>query len=376
LDNNDFAVDVLDFINNYSLSAGDLSRPSSYGEVLRNGQPTIVITDYGLNDEVYNTYYNRNQRHQMYEIFDLSGNDDILSDIGGDKDIRNGMWALIPSDVSNNNEDINENYVEFINKHNTYPESAIFGLPVLNDMFHDCVNNLKQYLISVSDSKKFYQNLLSLQEYLIRENYYDKEPLIIRMNNATKPTLQENYDRNTADSIAKKIAYQEGFQKLDYIDSGKHGIAYDVGDGKVLKITGDKSEAVENLKLIGKPLEYIAQPYKVYSIESKDGIPETYAIILEKLKTDTPKFEKLRWRMDYIFIHFFGVIFADVIDYYMYGDNPGDKINEKKIEKYMRKNPNDAMYFYGILKIASEAQKYGVESMDYLNAKNLGIKKW
>ena len=100
--------------------------------------------------------------------------------------------------------------------------------------------------------------------------------------------MNEIYDRNTADIVANKVAekYQLGIPK--YVGSGLNGAAYDIGDNKILKVTADKSEANESNNLIGKPLKYIANPYKVYSItpKSNKSIPETYVIILEKLKTN------------------------------------------------------------------------------------------
>ena len=54
LDNNDFAQELLDFIGSYQLNGGDLNRPSTYGEVIRNGEPMIVVVDYGINNKVIN----------------------------------------------------------------------------------------------------------------------------------------------------------------------------------------------------------------------------------------------------------------------------------------------------------------------------------
>jgi len=42
------------------------------------------------------------------------------------------------------------------------------------------------------------------------------------------------------------------------------------------------------------------------------------------------------------------------------------------VNSYLNKNPKDANYFNGLLNIAQEARKYGVQSMDYLNWKNIG----
>lgn len=54
---NEFTYGIFDYIGNYTIPVGDLQRLSSYGLVKRNGQDTIVLIDYGLDNDVYNEYY-------------------------------------------------------------------------------------------------------------------------------------------------------------------------------------------------------------------------------------------------------------------------------------------------------------------------------
>ena len=184
--------------------------------------------------------------------------------------------------------------------------------------------------------------------------------------------VNEVYDRKLADEIAPLIAEKFNLT-LQYIDSGENGVAYDAGNGKVLKITGDKSEAVENLKLIGKKLNYIAQPYVVLKITSKNKqMPETYAIILEKLQTNVNEFERLIDRMNFAFKKILGIDYYDVILHYT--DQPDFSVDDDKVNAYLKKNPQDAEFFYGIVRIAEELKKYDIESVDYINPKNLGYK--
>jgi tRNA nucleotidyltransferase/poly(A) polymerase len=49
--------------------------------------------------------------------------------------------------------------------------------PYIVDEFHNCVNNIDETLNHVKNKKKFYENLLKLQEYLIEQKFYDREPL-------------------------------------------------------------------------------------------------------------------------------------------------------------------------------------------------------
>lgn len=54
---NEFTSNILDLIGNYDIGPGDFGRLSTYGLVKRNGQDNIVIIDYGLTNDVYDSYY-------------------------------------------------------------------------------------------------------------------------------------------------------------------------------------------------------------------------------------------------------------------------------------------------------------------------------
>ena len=377
LNENEFAQDLQNFIANYGQSPGDMGRPSTYGEVLREGQPTIVLTDYGLNDEVYDTHYNpaRKRGYRMYEMYNFAdGNDDMLSDMtdADGNDTRHDMWALMPYGVGDGDGVINEDFISFVLNRDKYPTRTLPSTPYILDEFHDIVNNLKEVLDHVSDKKKFYNNLLELQDYLIRGKFYDREPLEKGMVALNEEVLDEEVNRDVADSIANQVAEKFNFGTPKYLGSGSNGVAYDINNKLVLKITGDRSEANENLELIGKPLKYIAQPYKVFSIKSASTEKELYVIILEKLKTDKAKFQAIKDRLDFAFEKIMDVTLGYVLDYYLHGFANG--VDEDKIQKYMSRNPGDAEYFNGLLKIMEEVKKYGIESMDYVNPTNLGYK--
>ena len=166
--NNDeeFTQRLLNFVMDYGQSPGDFGRVSTYGEVLRNGIPSVVLVDYGLSDEVYDTHYSpiRKQKVRLYELYNFSdGNDDILSDIGGGEDIRRGMWALIPQGVGDGDEMVNENCISLVNDKNKYMSQPLSNIPILIDIYRKCVDNLKNVLNSVSNKQEFYNNLINLQ---------------------------------------------------------------------------------------------------------------------------------------------------------------------------------------------------------------------
>ena len=62
-EDNDDVVDLLNDIQELEgtlgSSAGDLSRLANWGMCMRNGKPTFVFLDCGLNQEIFNKYYRR-----------------------------------------------------------------------------------------------------------------------------------------------------------------------------------------------------------------------------------------------------------------------------------------------------------------------------
>jgi GNAT superfamily N-acetyltransferase len=57
--NNEFSSGIVDFMLNYDMAAGDFGRISSYGEVIRDGQPDVVLVDYGFTHDVSDDYYTK-----------------------------------------------------------------------------------------------------------------------------------------------------------------------------------------------------------------------------------------------------------------------------------------------------------------------------
>ena len=234
LEENEFVQTLTNFIENYDQKNGDMGRPSTYGEVLRDGQPTIVLTDYGLNDEVYNTHYSPKRNNRIYELYNFAdGNDDILSDIGNTHEVRQGMWALMPYGVGNGDGVVNEDFVQFVSNRDYYPARPLPAMPYLMENFHNCVNSLKEVLNKVHDKKKFYKNLIKLQEYLTKQGFYDREPLRLNESNMNESAISAGLTRKIADQIAIKVADVKRYGKPKYIGEGAHGFAYGIGNNMI-----------------------------------------------------------------------------------------------------------------------------------------------
>ena len=57
IESNEFASNLMSLIGDYDMEVGDYGRASSWGEVLRNGKPTIVLIDFGLTRTVWEDFY-------------------------------------------------------------------------------------------------------------------------------------------------------------------------------------------------------------------------------------------------------------------------------------------------------------------------------
>lgn len=60
MDENEFIQELMNMIANFGMSyPGDFGRVNSYGKVIRNGIPQLVLVDFGLSESVYYDYYSR-----------------------------------------------------------------------------------------------------------------------------------------------------------------------------------------------------------------------------------------------------------------------------------------------------------------------------
>jgi hypothetical protein len=99
----------------------------------------------------------------LYEIYSLDNNDNFSK--FNANDIMSGTWALIPNNFDLKDE-INENFVSFVNERSKYPTKPIKNINVLNEIFNNCVGNIKYIIPTNNNPKQFYENLISLQKYL------------------------------------------------------------------------------------------------------------------------------------------------------------------------------------------------------------------
>lgn len=114
-----------------------------------------------------------------------------------------------------------------------------------------------------------------------------------------KNTIKETFTKSlTFDDVSiinkniKKIAKQLGYGDAKYIGEGTFGMAYDVGDDKILKITNDVSEAGNANKLRRKPItKHIINYYDVRVV--RIGDEKYYSIVMDKVQPITDRNNKL-----------------------------------------------------------------------------------
>lgn len=387
---NEFSSTLVDFVVNYNQVEGDMGRPSSYGEVNRSGQPEIVLTDYGLNDEVYNTHYSpqRKQQYQMYELFNYAdGNDDILSDAGGGMDIRNGMWAQMPYSVSDGDGVFNENFIKFVSNRNKYPDKPISGLPVLTDAFHETVDNLKQVLSLVENKKQFYGNLLELQNYLIRQGFYYKDPILSEeyVINEEVPNVEQYSldDRGQSDEYANVVAGKLGLTAPRFLGGGANGFAYQINDNLVMKLTSDVSEADAASKLLRGNPQTIAKIFSLYKIHDTVANKSFFTILQENI-SDKPLERLRKLQNDITLISPDGMGYIDI----MFSIKKPKRFDYNQSAEFAKKiltdnpeaqvSPQDRQaayeYLLEMFAIRKELIDFGIKSVDYIEIGNLGYK--
>lgn len=109
------------------------------------------------------------------------------------------------------------------------------------------------------------------------------------------PESLELHENNT---LLDKILAKLNISSSTFIGGGMFGYAHDIGDNKILKITKDKTEAINSSKIIGKTMKHIANIYNVKQFNKDDKT--YYIIILEKLKIDS-SLEKLYKDLEEVF---------------------------------------------------------------------------
>jgi len=166
--------------------------------------------------------------------------------------------------------------------------------------------------------------------------------------------------------FAKKVAKKMGIPEPQYLDSGFFGSAFIIDNDRILKITTDKSEALNANKIKNKTTHFIAKVFDVRGFKFNDK--EYFFIILEKVKTD---FEFLYGIIENLISWFDENYDEDFVTYISEGEFKDLKQLENKLY-----NDNKQLYnfFTNFVELKKELMKYNITSADFINASNLGFR--
>jgi hypothetical protein len=178
--------------------------------------------------------------------------------------------------------------------------------------------------------------------------------------------------------LIEKIMHQLGVNKFIFAGHGTMGDAYFIPSNKVLKITTDRTEAVESMKIKGKKLQHIANIYEVYSLKGKyDGI---YVIISEQLDNDPNLIRTTNLLDKYLdTMHFvdLGWLFRD----YKAGEVSKKRMEDIKagIERFYENAPQDGIdaewLFDSKMGIVDDMRANNINTKDFNHLPNQGLKK-
>ena len=176
------------------------------------------------------------------------------------------------------------------------------------------------------------------------------------------------------DTLVSKIMKKLGIQQYVHIgECGSFGCVFDIGNNQVLKLSTDQSEAIESNKIKGLKLNCLANIFNVYKVDFNKSI--YYIIICEKLKTEPKQFKVYYYKLNKIFREKFDISATDIlVDYYQEDLASYNSEWKTEIDNTLDINSQEGRFYYQLLAIIDELRKYGIQSSDYVNYKNLGYK--
>ena len=151
------------------------------------------------------------------------------------------------------------------------------------------------------------------------------------------------------------------------------GSAY-LSNGRVYKITTDKSEAIESNKIVGKRNSHLVDVYNVKKVNNTLTDVEVYLIVMEQLKTNRESiFADIQDALTDLFEKELGIHFMDLIYYYRFQPDTYRNEYAEDVNRILNANQREKYYYDSLLKIADELKVNGIDSLD-LQYHNLGLK--
>lgn len=172
--------------------------------------------------------------------------------------------------------------------------------------------------------------------------------------------------------LEQSLAYLGLPLTYSLLGDGSCGGAF-LSNGRVYKITTDKSEAIESNKIVGKHNQHLVDIYDVKKINTTLTDVDVYLIIMEHLRTDRePIFEEIEGKLIDLFQKDLNIHFIDLIYYYRFEPEVYKKYDDE-VNRILNVNQREKFYYNSLLKIADELKANGIDSLD-IQSHNLGLK--
>lgn len=89
--------------------------------------------------------------------------------------------------------------------------------------------------------------------------------------------------------VIRTLKQDFGFKKIKYVGEGHFGMAFDVGNNKVIKLTGNEDEVRGIRKVLGKDVPGVVHYYDIKHYPDSN----VYAILMDKVKSISKKEETI-----------------------------------------------------------------------------------
>lgn len=182
----------------------------------------------------------------------------------------------------------NQNIESLIDTVMNFYKDGILNKPLIKDK---TLNWLFDQMINLCKELRFYR--INSTDFLNTNNWGVKKDGSLGVfdigfgdyfddfDDANKPKNLEISDVEET-GLLKNILSKYDIKEATLLGSGLFGHAHDIGNNRVLKITKDKTEAINSKRIEGKKLKHVADIYNVDYFERSGKT--YYVIILEKLK--------------------------------------------------------------------------------------------
>ena len=212
----------------------------------------------------------------IFEMIDLNRGG-IYQDFTDGEEIRRSWWGLQPYSVDDGLDSINEEFIRFVEARENYLiRRPIFSIGTLAEEFTKSVKQLPAYVDKATDKKKFFENLINLQKYLVEQKAYNEEQISIEEPDVDPFSLE----REEADKLAPELAKKLHLPPPKYLGEGGYGFAYMVGD-KVLKITSDPAEAHSGILIKNNKPKTIVPIHNVWKVIDTEENKAFYVLLMD-----------------------------------------------------------------------------------------------